>query len=78
MGMFDSVYVKCPACGEILEFQSKGGDCILATYGLEDAPADVMQDVNRHSPRECPNCDSWVAIVYGPRIRKAVIIEEDN
>lgn len=42
MGMFDSYYVsvdfKCPICGEerwsSKDFQSKAGDCALATYKL--------------------------------------------
>ncbi|WP_156829747.1 hypothetical protein [Methylovulum miyakonense] len=50
MGMFDSVYVPCPKCGELNEFQSKGGDCLLNEYTLENAPANVLLDINRHSP----------------------------
>jgi hypothetical protein len=56
MGMFDTVIVPCPECGTEHDFQSKGGDCILATYTLDDAPADVLADVNRHSPRTCSKC----------------------
>ena len=53
MGMFDSVWVKCPTCGEENEFQSKSGECILGQYDLDNCPADVMANVNRHSPCEC-------------------------
>jgi len=53
MGMFDSVWVKCPKCNEENEFQSKSGDCLLSDYSLENCPNDVLQDVNRHSPYEC-------------------------
>jgi hypothetical protein len=56
MGMFDSVMVPCPSCGERAEFQSKGGDCTLATYELHEAPSDVLSDVNRHAPKECRKC----------------------
>ncbi len=56
MGCFDSVMVPCPKCGQKSEFQSKGGDCILATYELHTAPADVLGDVNRHSPNVCERC----------------------
>lgn len=56
MGMFDTVLVPCPKCGKLAEFQSKGGDCILAVYNLADAPNDVLFDVNRHSPYKCENC----------------------
>lgn len=53
MGLFDSVMVPCPNCGSKLEFQSKSGDCIMATYELKDTPADVLMDVMRHGPRTC-------------------------
>lgn len=56
MGVFDRVYIPCPKCGKESEFQSKGGDCILADYTLETAPVDVLLDVNRHSPNICENC----------------------
>ena len=55
MGMFDSVMVPCPNCGTTNEFQSKGGDCVLATYSLEDAPFNVLSDVNRW-PVSCRRC----------------------
>ena len=29
MGMFDSLFVKCPKCNKELEFQSKSGPCCL-------------------------------------------------
>lgn len=38
MGMFNSIYVKCPSCGERVEFQSKSGSCHLNEYNIEDAP----------------------------------------
>lgn len=60
MGMYDSVMVPCPECGERAEFQSKGGDCTLAVYQLEDAPADVLSDADRHSPLECKKCATMI------------------
>lgn len=53
MGMFDSVWVKCPKCNEENEFQSKSGECDLSNYTLENCPDDVLSNVNRHSPVEC-------------------------
>ena len=58
MGMFDSVMLRCPKCGEEHEAQTKSGSCILALYdfpgdGPRPAPDDVMQDVNRHGPFHC-------------------------
>jgi len=53
MGMFDSVYVKCPKCETENEFQSKSGDCFCLSYTLENCHEDVLSDVNRHSPCRC-------------------------
>ena len=51
--MFDSVIVPCPSCGTEAEFQSKSGPCLLDTYTLDEVPADVLLDVNRHGPETC-------------------------
>ena len=56
MGMFDTVLVPCPTCGTTSDFQSKSGDCTLAAYTLDEAPDDVLMDVNRHSPQTCRKC----------------------
>jgi len=36
MGMFDYTYFKCPNCGEVVEGQSKAGDCSLSRYYFGD------------------------------------------
>ena len=56
MGMFDSVMVPCPECSVRQEAQSKSGDCVLATYDMEDCPPDVLANVNRHAPFTCEGC----------------------
>ena len=61
MGMYDSIYVHCPKCGECIEFQSKSGDCILEVYTLENCPEDVLANANRHSPMEC-SCGAFLEI----------------
>ena len=66
MGMFDSVYIPCPKCGEESEFQSKGGDCFLHNYSLEDCPQDVLSDVNRHSPVKCEKCGTFYEVSLTP------------
>lgn len=53
MGMYDTVMVPCPKCGAKAEFQSKSGQCRLDVYELDEAPADVLYDVNRHAPATC-------------------------
>lgn len=62
MGMFDSVMVPCPKCHTKAEFQSKSGDCTLAVYELQEAPPEVLGDVNRHAPATCGNCGTVFAV----------------
>jgi endogenous inhibitor of DNA gyrase (YacG/DUF329 family) len=58
MGVYDTVMVPCPQCGEKAEFQSKSGECILLEVELEDCPYDILGDVNRHSPYTCSKCET--------------------
>ena len=46
MGMFDSVMVKCPECGEEIEFQSKAGECLCEVYPEENVPVVVAADIS--------------------------------
>jgi|GEM_PF-857719 len=62
MGCFDTVRVPCPSCGQKADFQSKGGECWLETYELENCPPDVMSDINRHSPYTCAGCGTVFAV----------------
>ena len=55
VGMFDSVYIECPKCGSDVEFQSKAGDCTLASYGMHDVPPEIAGDLHGQS-QECRNC----------------------
>lgn len=61
MGLFDRVIINCPNCNEIIDFQSKGGECLLTEYSLENVPDDVLSNVNRHSPESC-HCGKWLYI----------------
>lgn len=56
MGMYDTVWVPCPECGEKSGFQTKSGPCLLREYELDAAPLDVLLDVNRHAPNQCEKC----------------------
>lgn len=69
--MFDTVLVSCPKCGKEHDFQTKGGECLLEIYTLEDCPDDAMEDVNRHSPHNC-NCGTMFQVDMPTR--KAIII----
>ncbi len=68
MGCPDSVLVICPECGRELWFQSKGGACLLRDYTLDNAPDDVMSDINRHAPY---HCECWALVSV--KDRKAVL-----
>ena len=41
MGMFDSLYIKCPKCRKLLQLQSKSGSCGLNAYTKRNLPAQV-------------------------------------
>lgn len=62
MGCFDSVYVKCPGCGEEIEFQSKAGDCLLQTFYEDDVPTKLAVDIDGDTD-QCPKCGMAVKIV---------------
>jgi uncharacterized Zn finger protein len=67
MGCYDTVLVPCPKCGARREFQSKGGDCKMAIYNLEETPMDVLTDVNRHAPLRCESCGTLYKVGNGAR-----------
>lgn len=75
MGLYDTVWVNCQKCGEELGFQTKSGDCVLANYGLNDAPEDVMADVNRHSPIRC---ECGVLYIVDVPSRKLIDVTPDK
>ena len=62
MGMYDTVHFRCPYCETRMSAQSKSGDCTLSNYNIDEAPSDVMRDINRHAPHYCPSCGKLVRI----------------
>jgi len=46
MGMFDSLYVGCKECGEMVEFQSKVGKCYLNKYTIDNCPTEIALNLN--------------------------------
>ena len=74
MGMYDTVMVRCPQCGTPAGFQSKSGSCDLETFSLDEAPDDVLRDVNRHSPATCMKCGARFGVeLVGPRRPRTLI-----
>lgn len=59
MGCFDSVYIKCPRCGFSVKFQSKAGECKLATYSEKRVPAEIAKSI-KGTVETCPNCRHYV------------------
>jgi len=46
MGMFDSLYIKCPKCSKELEIQSKSGACAMFSYRKSNLPPEVAVGIN--------------------------------
>ena len=61
MGMYDSVYIECPKCGEQVEFQSKAGECDLTTYNRFTVPANIAMDIEQDI-ETCRNCNAKVRL----------------
>jgi DNA-directed RNA polymerase subunit N (RpoN/RPB10) len=73
VGVYDTVMVPCPTCGERVGFQSKSGSCLLETFMLEEAPDTVLLDVNRHAPIRCDKCGTLFAVdVSGNRPKRTL------
>lgn len=63
MGIFDSLYIACPNCGEPMEFQSKAlDDAYLRRFTLQDCPPEILCDV-MNDPRYHEKCGQWVALI---------------
>ena len=63
MGLFDSVYIRCPKCGAPMEFQSKAlADPYMRSYTLGTAPTAILSDII-NSPQYHKECGQWVALI---------------
>ena len=77
MGVYDSVFLPCPKCGELEEAQSKSGDCLCRIFEFGKAPDDVMINVNRHAPFKCFKCGTNFKVEFNPE-PKIVETDEEN
>lgn len=74
MGAFDSVLVPCPECGQEQWFQSKGADYPQCReFTLEECPADVMSDINRHTPYRCSGCETYYSVKFKLKATKVKV-----
>jgi phage FluMu protein Com len=65
MGMFDSVFVSCPNCGHVVEFQSKAGACNLSAYTVDNVPLKILADIDGES-KVCPKCQHVIRVTVRP------------
>lgn len=75
MGVYDVIEVSCPECGTMVEFQSKSGGCTLTYYNLDNVPDSVLQDINRHSPYTCDNCNTRFSVCFDSCYKGIPVIE---
>ncbi len=66
MGMFDRIFFPCPNCGDLIEAQSKSGDCNGDEYDYRKVPKDVAEDANRHAPYGCKGCGNHYSLRERP------------
>lgn len=65
MGMFDSIYVKCPKCDTSQEVQSKAGECLLHSYDQDRVPIAIAADLNGEEVK-CNHCGLLCVVVSLP------------
>jgi len=65
MGMYDSVTDRCSECGNLLEWQSKAGECYCSNFSIESVPTEVAKDINEQVEM-CPNCGACHIIEIAP------------
>ena len=64
MGMFDTVWLKCPVCQLEIELQSKAGDCCLLDYTEDEVPAAIAADL-LGEPVTCA-CGTRLVVLWVP------------
>lgn len=45
MGMYDTIWFKCPKCGSPVEVQSKAAACIMASFRSKRVPLRIAGDI---------------------------------
>ncbi len=78
MGMYDSVFVQCPGCRRMIEFQSKTGDCLLKKYHSNSVPLNIAVALDG-AYKECSDCGTIVKIESQQKIpRVKMSVETEN
>lgn len=77
MGMFDSVMVPCPRCKEdVIEFQSKAGDCSLVDYSPHSVPMEIALSLDGTS-ESCRTCGNTVTLYMPMRVDRVYMVVEN-
>lgn len=53
--MFDTIELRCTACGQLIDMQSKAGECLLHCYPYYAVPCEIAKDLNGQTA-QCENC----------------------
>lgn len=62
MGIFDTVYFKCPKCDAEIEEQTKAGDCGMRSYNCDSVPHEIGHDLVGIEIR-CLECETLFQVV---------------
>jgi len=73
MGMFDSVYVKCPNCDRLVEFQSKAGDCCLQKFNENEVPIAIAENI-KGKHETCKYC-GYVIKAITPYLTETTLVK---
>lgn len=61
MGVFNTIIVDCPSCGEPVEFQTKSGTCALSYFHISDVSEKEIEGIMGRT-NYCTNCKIKVKI----------------
>ena len=56
MGLYDSLYITCPSCGNEVEFQSKAdAERYFRSFTFDNVPSVILFDLN-YRIEQCSKC----------------------
>ena len=65
MGMHDNIHIDCPHCGQLVEIQSKAGDCTLEDYSLNSVPVEIANDLMKYKKEfTCEDCEGKGVLMH--------------
>lgn len=73
MGVFWTIRIKCPACGERIETQSKAEDGYSWADLEEVTSVRILEDVIQDGPYRC-SCGASIEVQYDNRPRARAVV----